>query len=261
MITTRRTLLGGIAATAIATGLQPRHLLAQDGTPMAASDATPAATGGAPGYAIARLRTLPSAELNSAVFPDVMRHFLPETAALPGFAGYIFAFDNADPATSITLTLIADETAGAAADEVSAGYVGQLDPRFEVVTPLAEEGPVRIFATTSKPLSELPPFLHGTTLRLRNQTNAPDFDLEAGITIAIDTLVPIFLAQPGFVMYCWFERDGGRLVAEIWESPEAMEAGAEALAAWRDEHFDRPTASETTESLGTIGYAEIVGLG
>jgi hypothetical protein len=135
-----------------------------------------------------------------------------------------------------------------------------MDPRFEVVTPLAEEGPVRIFAKTAKPATELPPFLHGTTLRLRNQTNAPDFDLEAGITLAIDTLVPIFLAQPGFVLYCWFERDGGRLVAEIWESLESMEAGAEALAAWRDEHFDSPTSSETTESLGTIGYAEILGL-
>jgi hypothetical protein len=259
-MTNRRTLLGGIAAAAIATGLQPRRLFAQDGTPVAVTDATPVAAGEAPGYAIARLRTLPTAELNSAVFPDVMRNFLPETAALPGFEGYIFAFDDADPATSITLTLLADESAGTAADEVPAGYVAQLDPRFEVVTPLAEQGPVRIFATTSKPATELPPFLHGATLRLRNQTNAPDFDLEAGITIAIDTLVPIFLAQPGFVMYCWFERDGGRLVAEIWESLKAMEAGGEALAAWRDEHFDRPTASETTESLGTIGYAEIRGL-
>jgi len=260
MITTRRTLLGGMTATAIATGVQSRLLLAQEGTPVAVTDATPAAVDGAPGYAIARLRTVPSEELNSAVFPDVMRNFLPDTAAIPGFEGYIFAIDDADPATSITLTLLADESAVTAVYEVAAGYVAQMDPRFDVVTPLAEEGPVRIFAMTSKPASELPPFLHGTTLRLRNQTNAPDFDLEAGITIAIDTLVPIFLAQPGFVMYCWFEREGGRLVAEIWESLEAMEAGQEALTAWREEHFDRPTASETTESLGTIGYAEIVAL-
>src|SRR5687767_12230810 len=98
-MTTRRILLGGIATTAIATGLQSRQLLAQQGTP------SPAAVG-APGYAIARLRTLPSEALNSAVFPDVMRHFLPETAAIPGFEGYIFAFDNADPATSITVTLL-----------------------------------------------------------------------------------------------------------------------------------------------------------
>jgi len=213
-----------------------------------------------PGYAIARLRTVPSGELNLAVFPDVMRRFLPPTAELPGFHGYLFAFHDDDPATSITVTLLEDEATARAADAVAAEYVAQLDPRFEVVTPLAEEGPVRIFAMPATPVAELPPFLSGATVRLRNQTNAPDFDLEAGIALAIDTLVPIFLAQPGFIMYCWFEREGGRLVTEIWESTDAMEAGQEALTAWRDEHFDTPTASETTEAVGTIGYAELVTL-
>ncbi|MGE3796628.1 MAG: hypothetical protein AB7G88_02200 [Thermomicrobiales bacterium] len=256
MNTTRRTLLAGSAIAAAASFGVRTGLRAQESTPQAAGASTPAASQ-APGYAIARLRTVPSPELNQAVFPDVMRHFLPPTADIPGFEGYIFAFDDADPATSITVTLLAGESARSAAEAIAADYVGQMDPRFDVETSLAEEGPVRIFALAPTPAAQLPPFLHGTTLRLRNQTNAPDFDLESGIAIAIDTLIPTFLAQPGFILYCWFERDGGRLVTEIWEAPEAMDAGQAALTAWRDEHFDSPTASETTEAVGTIGYAEL----
>ena len=184
MNTTRRFLLTGSAVAAAASlGSRPGWLGAQEGSPQPARGATPPAVQ-TPGFALARLRTVPSAELNQAIFADVMRRFVPATSAIPGFQGYLFAFDVADPATSITLTLLADESAAAAATEVATEYVAQLDPRFEVSTPLSEDGPVRIFAMAPTPAAELPPFLHGTTLRLRNQTNAPDFDLETGIAIA-----------------------------------------------------------------------------
>ena len=78
-----------------------------------AQDATPEAAADAPGYGIVRVRALPTPELNQAVYPDVMYRFLPQTSAIPGYFGYLFAFENENPAASLTMTLLADEAATA----------------------------------------------------------------------------------------------------------------------------------------------------
>ncbi|HYH11064.1 MAG TPA: hypothetical protein VD789_01825, partial [Thermomicrobiales bacterium] len=213
-----------------------------------------------PGYATVRVRTQPSAVLNQAIFPDVMARLLPQTNELPGFQGYTFVFDNDDPASAIIFSTMADEDTALSSQQLAQDYVAQLDPRFVTETPLSAENRIRMWATTSTPASELPPFLHGAAFTLRDQTTAPDYDIDDLVAIAQETLLPIFLVQPGFVLYCWFERPEGRIAINIWETPEDMAAGEEALAAWRDEHFSTPTSSETVTWHGTVGYSTISGL-
>jgi hypothetical protein len=260
MHTTRRALIGGAGAALVAAGLHAAPLSAQEASPVAMSGATPTGMDGAPGYAIARVRSLPDAALNQANYPNVMAEYLPRLETVPGFLGYVFAFDESDSGGSISLTLIDDEASVADVENATAEYVSSLDPRFAVETPWASQGAVRMFAATSTPASERPPFLHGAPLLIRDQTSTPDFDLEDAVALATETLLPRFLEQPGFVLYCWFVREGGRVVVEIWETPEDLEASREVLLAWRDEHFSAPTSTETTDIEGTIGYATIAAL-
>src|SRR4051812_36104683 len=117
----RRQVLGTMAAAAVLAH-RSDTTVAQS-TPVATSVVTPA-------YAIARVRRLPTPELAAAIVPDVLASFLPRTAALPGYAGYVFSADRSDPAATISLTLLADEAAAAAADQVAREYVATLDPRF-----------------------------------------------------------------------------------------------------------------------------------
>jgi hypothetical protein len=243
-------LLGGAAAVGVGAMVSHRA---------AAQEATPAAENG-PAYAIARVRTQPSAALNQAIFPDVMAKLLPPTAAVPGFLGYAFAFDDADPATAFTLTTLTGADAAGPAADAARAYVDQLDPRFVTETPLSADGRVRMYATTDRSPEELPPFLHGAVFTLRNQTHAPGLDLEETIRIATDTLIPLFRGLPGFILYCWFERPEGRIAINVWDTPEDLAAAADALAAWRAEHFATPTASEEVAYNGAIGYATITGL-
>lgn len=251
--TTRRTFIGS-AATGGALLLAPNLVTAsQQATPVSGAAASP-------GYATARVRTQPTAELNQAIFPDVMARLLPKTTKLPGFHGYTFVFDNDDPTATITFTTMADEDAARASGQLAQDYVAQLDPRFVTETPLSAENRIRMWATTSTPASELPPFLHGAAFTLRDQTTTPGYDINDLVAIAQETLIPLFLDLPGFVLYCWFERPEGRIAINIWETAEDMAAGDEALAAWREEYFAGPTSSETVTWHGTIGYSTITGL-
>lgn len=255
---TRRMVLAGAAATAAAGLIRPA-VRAQDATPMA--DATPTAGGAAmPGFAIARVRKLPSKALNDAIYPDVMARFLPGTAAIPGFLGYVFAFDETDPATSLTMTLLADEVAADAADAYARAYVSQIDPRFVVETPVAERGPIRIYATTDAPTAALPPFLNGCVITMRNRTNAPGADMDAIVANAQATLVPIMRAMPGFVMYCWILTAHGRMAVNIWETDDQLNAGDKAVAAYVAANT-AATVANTVVSTGRIGYAILPGVG
>jgi len=251
--TTRRELIGGAAAASVGAMVSHRVAARQDATPTADAANMPA-------YAIARVRTQPSAALNQAIYPDVMATFLPQTMAVPGFLGYTFVFDDADPATTFNLTTLTGAEAAPAVADVSQAYVDQLDPRFVTETPLKAEGNVRMYATTDRSPAELSPFLHGTTFTLRNQTNAPGLDLEEAIRIATETLIPLFKSLPGFVLYCWLERPEGRIAINIWDTPEDLAAASDALGAWRAEYFATPTASEEVAYNGTVGYATIAGL-
>ncbi len=251
--TTRRSFIGGAALGGA--------LLLGPALGAGARQATPVDHAGvAPAYATARVRQLPTAALNQAIYPDVMARYLPAISALPGFHGYVFVFDDADPTTTFTVATMESEEAAQDSVDVVQDYVGQLDPRFVVETPLSAEGHVRMYATTDRASTELPPFLHGAAFTMRDQTTAPGVDIEAAVDIARETLIPLFLSLPGFILYCWLERPGGRVAINIWDTHEDLTAAGEALAAWREEHFATPTASEQVNYNGTIGYATIDGL-
>ena len=261
MSVSRRTFLGGVV-TAGAMSMTSRLVVsAQQGTPVAVEDGTPAAVEPTtPGYAIARVRKLPVAALNQAIFPHVMHVFLPLIETVPGHLGYVFAFDDADPTASITLTLLTDEAAANASGAKAQEYVESLDPRFVTETPVAEQGPLRIFETASRSAAELPPFLNGCFITLRNRVTAPDVDVESVISLARDELTPILAAMDGFVLYAWTQLQAGRVAINIWETMEQLEAGNAAIAAFVAENTAATTAGDPVVNTGMIGYAEIAGL-
>ncbi|HEX5499128.1 MAG TPA: hypothetical protein VFX03_07880 [Thermomicrobiales bacterium] len=258
MTMTRRMVVAGAAAAPLA-GLPLLATRAQMATPSGAATPT-AGAAGMPGFAIGRVRKLPSAALNQAIYPDVMTRFLPGTAAIPGFQGYVFAFDEIDPATSLTMTFLASEVAADAADAYARAYVSQMDPRFVVATTMAERGPLRIFATTDAPAAALPPFLNGCIITMRNRTNAPGADMDALVAKAQATLVPTMRAMPGFVMYCWILTAHGRLTVNIWETDDQLQAGDKAVADWVAAN-SAATVTNTAVTTGRIGYAILPGIG
>lgn len=249
----RRTLVSGVAATGAAALIPGVSSLAQEGSPTPVDEFRP-------GYATTRVRVQPSAELNHAIYPHVMATLLPSILEIPGTLGYTFVFDDADPATAFVFSTATDETAAVTSEDLASEWVQDLDPRFVTETPDAHDGLVRMYATTDKPSTELPPYLHGAAFTLRDQTNAEGVDLDSAVDIATETLIPLFQSLPGFVLYCWFERPGGRVAINIWETHEDLVAAGDELAAWREEYFATPTASERVAYDGTIGYSTIAGL-
>ena len=253
MAVTRRVFLESTMLAAVATLAVPVLAHAQDATPV--SD-----TAEAPGYGIIRVRALPTPELNQAVYPDVMYRFLPSTSAIPGYLGYLFAFQNDNPATSLTMTLLADEAAVTQADEVAKEFVAGLDPRLTPETPLAEEGPVRIWETTDRPASELPPHLTGCQVTFRHRINAAETDIEAIIQTVNDGLIPSLREMDGFVLYGWLGTPDGRISFNIWETAEQLAAGDELVAEFVAAN-PIITMDGTTEVYAeTIGYANVLGL-
>jgi len=248
----RRTLFSSAIATAATLAAPGIIGLAQEATPGPGSIATP-------GYGIARVRQHPTAELAQAVYPDVMSRFLPPTAAVPGYAGYIFAFDDADPAVTINITLLADAAAADAANAVAQDYVQGMDPRLMPETPLAEQGEVRIFQVTDRPRTELPPLLTGCHITMRHRMNTPDTDIEGVIAAAADGFGPIIRDMNGYVLYGWMHTDGGRVSFNIWETTAQLEAGNEAVAAFVADNPVITSEGETLVHNGVIGYSDIFG--
>jgi hypothetical protein len=247
----RRAVVAGTASGLALAGVN-LGVLAQDA-------ATPLAGASQPGVALARVRKLPTAELNQAIYPDVMRTFLPVTAVIPGFYGYLIAFDAADPTGSLTLTIVNDDTTAEAATGVARWYVEQLDPRFVVETPIATRGPIRVFEVTDRSASELPPFLNGCFFTMRNRTSAPGVTADQLVPLAAE-LAGQLKTMPGFVLYCWIETEGGRTNINIWETAEQLQTGDEAVAAYVAANSSDTSVGEAIVNDGPIGYAEIAGL-
>jgi hypothetical protein len=214
--------------------------------------------GKSPGFGIARVRTHQSADLAQAVYADVLTRFLPPTAALPGYFGYIFAFDDADPGTTLNFTLLKDAAAAEAANTVAQAYVQGMDTRLAPETPIAEQGAVRIYQVTDRPVSALPPLLHGCHITVRFRRNAPDTDIEGVIRSASEGFGPIQAAMEGFVLYGWMHAEGGRVSFNVWETAEQLQAGNEAVAAWGAAN---PVITEEGPAVvhnGVIGYSDLL---
>ncbi len=247
---TRRTVFGGALATA-ATLAAPALLAgAQEASPQPTST-------GAPGFGIARVRTHATPETLQAVYADVLSTFLPATQAVPGYAGYIFAFDGDDSTASINITLLADAAAADAAGTVAMDYVDGMDPRLTPETPLAEQGAVRVYETANPGSAELPPLLNGCHITMRQRVNAPDADMEAVVRDLNSGLAPILAGMDGFILYCWILTDDGRVAINIWETAEQLAAGNEAVTSWAAENTSSATVGEPLVHEGVVGYSDI----
>ena len=259
MHVTRRRLLG-TALTASVVPVAPGFTVrAQHATPGPGTIATPNTNGiDGPGFGIVRVRTHPTPDLAQAVYPDVIFRFLPPTAALPEYFGYIFAFDDADPRSTINVTLLEDASAADEANAVAEAYVERMDPRLTPETPIAEQGEVRIYQLTDRPQSELPPLLHGCHITMRHRRNAPDTDIEGVIKSASEGFGPILAAMDGFILYCWMHAAGGRVSFNLWETAEQLEAGNQAVADYVAANPVITAEGETVVHNGVIGYADLL---
>ena len=246
----RRRVLGTVASAALSSRL---GRVAAQSTPVAA-------TGVGPGYAIARVRALPSPDLAAAIVADVLATVLPPTAALPGYAGHVFSVHMTDPTATISLTLLADEAAAAAANEVAREYAASLDPRFVTAAPVSDqEGPLRIYETTMRPATELPPFLNGCLFTMRNRRNAPGADIETVIAKNFNGLTPMLAAMPGFVLYAWLQTADGRTAINIWETPDHQAAGNAVVATWVAANTAETTTGAPVVNDGVVVHADIPG--
>lgn len=256
----RRRLLGTALTASVALRVPGLPVRVQQATPEPGTVATPDTDRiDGPGFGITRVRTHPTPDLAQAVYPDVMFRFLPPTAALPGYFGYIFAFDDADPKSTINITLLEDAADADDATAVAGAYVAGMDLRLTPETPIAEQGEVRIYQLTDRPLSELPPFLHGCHISMRHRRNAPETDIEGVIRSASEGFGPIQAAMDGFVLYCWMHAEGGRVSFNIWETAEQLEAGNQAVADWGAANPVITTEGETVVHSGVIGYSDVMG--
>lgn len=259
MQVTRRRLLGTALAASVLPVAPALTVQARQATPVPGANATPDPDGiDGPGFGIARVRIHPTSALAQAVYPDVMSRFLPPTAALPEFFGYIFAFDDADPRSTINVTLLDDASAAEETNAVAQAYVEGMDPRLTPETPIAEQGDVRIYQRTDRPRSELPPLLHGCHITMRHRRNAPDTDIEGVIRSASEGFGPIQAAMDGFVLYCWMHAAGGRVSFNVWETAAQLEAGNQAVADWGAANPVITSEGETVVHNGVIGYSDLL---
>ncbi|MGD9710485.1 MAG: hypothetical protein AB7V46_00255 [Thermomicrobiales bacterium] len=261
MNVSRRTLLSG-AALGFATHAALRNGAHAHGTPVA----SPGPAGpvlATPGFAIARVRTIADpTQTQAAVFPSVMADFLPPTRAVPGYAGYLFVQDDTDPATAITLTLVSDALAADAAGSVAQDFVAGLDPRFAVETVEAANGEVLIYEITTRSAAELPPFLYGCHLTMRVNVTAPGTDIMRDVyPIVRDGLTPELATMPGFVAYLWVKTGDTGTAINIWETAEQTAAGDIAVRDWIVANAIPETVGTPTVYAGTIGYAQMAGIG
>jgi hypothetical protein len=212
-----------------------------------------------PGYAITRVHALSTPELAAAIVPDVLATFLPPTAALPGYAGHVFSTHITDPTAIISLTPLADEAAAAAADQVAREYAASLDPRFVTETPVTDQGPLRIYQTTMRAATQLPPFLNGCVFTMRNRRNAPGADMEAVIAKNTNGLTPMLASMPEFVLYAWLQTADGRTAINIWETLDQQAAGNEVVTSWVAANTAKTTTGAPFVNDGVVLYADIPG--
>ncbi len=252
MRTNRRTLIGGALATGAMLTIPSAVSVAQEASPVAENDA-------GPGFGSVSVRTHATPEALQAVYADVLTVFVPAIRAVPGYDGYLIAFDGDDPTASINVTLVADASAADAANAVSMEHVTGMDPRLTPGTPLAEHGDIRIFARTDRPRTDLPPWLTGCHITMRYRLNAADTDIEGVIAAAANGFVPIIRDMPGFVLYAWMYAEGGRVSFNIWETAEQLEAGNEAVAAFGAANPVITEEGPPEVHEGVIGYSDIFG--
>jgi hypothetical protein len=251
MRVSRRSVIGGTAAFA-AIPAMGRDTLARQATPIAESV-------GAPGFGLVRARLHATAAIAQAVYPEVMTHFLPPTREVPGYHGYVFAFNQDDPTGVITATFVSDETAANEAAAVAREYVDGVEPRLTPETPFSQQGALRIYHPTDRAASETPPFLHDCLVTMRHRMNAPDIDIDAVVALAQDGLAPMLAAMDGFVLYAWIQVEGGRVAINIWETAEQLDAGNAAVADFVAENTVETTVGEPVVYTGPIGYSDLLG--
>ncbi|MCC6943754.1 MAG: hypothetical protein IT335_04195 [Thermomicrobiales bacterium] len=260
---TRRNVMASMVAGAGAHLMLRQSSVAQ-GTPEATPRAIDPGSSAlpTPGYALARVRTLADAsQTQAAVFPSVMADFLPPTRTVEGYGGYVFALDDTNPATAITLTLLAGEASAEEAGAVAQDFVDGLDPRFAVETIEAGNGELLIYETTSRSAAEVPPSLYGCHFTMRVDVTSPGTDIMQDVyPIVRDSLTPELAAMPGFLAYLWVKSGDIGTAINIWETAEQTAAGDQAVRDWIVANAIPETVGTPTVYSGTILFAELAGI-
>lgn len=245
---TRRTALAVAALAACGLG-RPGATTAQD-----------ASTDGAAGYAIFRVRSVPTPELAEAITPSVMADFVPALREVPGYVGYVLAEDTDNPAGHLTLALTADESGAPGVTAVSTEFVEALDPRFAVELVAQIDGAVRAWGVTARTTAELPPNLAGCAITMRYRESPEGLDMDHVIAQVQESLIPLFADMPGFIMYALVPTESGRAGINIWETVADMDAGNASVGEWAAANQAGTWVGDPVVHTGTISFAELAAL-
>lgn len=231
--------------------------LAQDGTPGA--EATPVADVVPVGYASLRVRELADADLRAEVNEIVRTDFLPTVQALPGYAGYLLGdvIDEGGQSLSVVAVEEADQIVGF--NEAAQAFVGGLDPKFAVETPVSAEGDVLIagapVASGATPVvdGEVP----GGYVAVRIHTSKPGTDPHDFAALAKSDFLPIVQGLPGFQGYLWFPSEGGFTAVSLFASEESATESTAAAADWAAEYLTEYTDGNPLVINATVVLADL----
>jgi hypothetical protein len=210
---------------------------AQEGTPGA--EATPVADVQPVGYASLRVRELADADLRAEINEIVRTEFMPTVQALPGYAGYLLGdvIENGGQNLSLVVVEQSDQIGGF--NEAAQAFVGGLDPKFAVETPVSAEGDVLMAAaatsTAATPVveGEVP----GGYVAVRIHTSEAGTDPRDFVPLAISGFLPIVQGLPGFQGYLWFPSEGGFTAVSLFDTEASATESTAAATDWAAENL------------------------
>jgi hypothetical protein len=231
--------------------------VAQDGTPGA--EATPVADVQPLGYASLRVRELADADLRDEINEIVRTEFMPTVQALPGYAGYLLGDVIDEGGQNLSLVVLEEAEQIVGFNEAAQAFVGGLDPKFAVETPVSAEGDVLIAAaptsTGATPVvdGEVP----GGYVAVRIHASKAGTDPRDFVPLAISGFLPIVQGLPGFQGYLWFPSEGGFTAVSLFDSEESATESTAAAADWAAENLADYTDGNPMVINATIVLADL----
>jgi hypothetical protein len=246
-------LAGGFAAGRFAT------IAAQEGTP-ATGDATPIVEIQPVGYISLRLRQLTDAVQRPEVNEIVGVEFVPAVEALDGYAGYLLGDVIEDERQNLSIVAFEEASQIDAFNATAEAFVGGLDPKFEVETPVTAEGEAYIAAAASSSgaTPEATPVVDGAApdsgyVAVRMYTSKPGTNPLDFVQLVITGFLPIVQGLPGFQGYLLFISDGGFTSISLYDTEQAAEESSAAAANWATANL-----ADYTDGVSQVINAAIV---
>lgn len=226
----------------------------------ARQEATPVGTEVPQGYVSMRVRTVADAEARDDINEFVMSEFVPDVQALEGYGGYLLGDVIDNPAQSLSVLLMEQESQTAAFDALASDFVASISdiPGAEVVDTTQWSGDMLIqgfpLAPEATPVADpVLPLLREGYVAVRIHNSLPGTDPHDFVTLATDDFVPRLEELDGFEGYLWFPIETGFVAISLFDSEASAQASNDIAIEWADEFI-----ADYTDSNPEIINASIV---